>query len=593
MVGNSLVAPPDRPPPTTKGAGPPPTRAAAATTAQSVGPPPVIPTTMYHHSSSGVAKRAPLDTRRPLDPVFRSGSVYATHSTMASPPPAAAAASNHLSSSSGPTIHVFDPSASRGSTAGSIEGGGDAGRSNYDDQGGEIFGDAPDDDALGNLGAAAAVGDEEVWEGGNDEPVRSSLAGFVDDEASTQPVSNLAPPLSEEDADEVIQELGMVEQRGEYVDQEDYYYQRETTYNYEDGGAADSVSEEIHGRPPSDDGYVDENSTGNDGEVPDPSAVGGVDDVEKLDDGTDNSVLSQGNPSLVPDAQLGDVHLGSSSSAHETPKMSTLNCLETKDVTAGATNPADFHTPNRPIKPTRFVFLSDQKSVPTDLRQLEERTYKKRRDILARLHEMECRTARLTSKHAEERMDLHLAISDTFERTVAHPLESAIERVAMEREASSGRGMGLTTLERRVAYLDERMTHHTHVTLADLTREELDGIHDDLHQDVASEIRAENAKYHKIEGGIVRRFELVAGSIARNFHAECASTRAATDLLEKKLAKADPERTERLTATLSRIAELRAQIRQERAERIAADQALWEDIVRSIEAMKRALVAAA
>lgn len=38
--------------------------------------------------------------------------------------------------------------------------------------------------------------------------------------------------------------------------------------------------------------------------------------------------------------------------------------------------------------PSKFVFLSDQKSVPTDLKKLQERTIKRRRDLVARMHDL-------------------------------------------------------------------------------------------------------------------------------------------------------------------------------------------------------------
>jgi hypothetical protein len=38
-------------------------------------------------------------------------------------------------------------------------------------------------------------------------------------------------------------------------------------------------------------------------------------------------------------------------------------------------------TPQRRIEASKFVFLSDQKSVPTDLRKLQEHTMKRRRGL--------------------------------------------------------------------------------------------------------------------------------------------------------------------------------------------------------------------
>jgi hypothetical protein len=248
-------------------------------------------------------------------------------------------------------------------------------------------------------------------------------------------------------------------------------------------------------------------------------------------------------------------------------------------------------TPQRRIKPSKFVFLSDQKSVPTDLRKLQEHTMKRRRDLLTRMHDADCLMSGLVSKYAEEKMDLELAVCDTFERTVVHPLESAVERLAIQREASNTRMVDVRNIERRIRHLDAQMTHHIHVTVSDAKRDEFDTLHDDIQQDVVSEIRVENSKYDKVEGGIVRRFELVAGEIAKDFHSEEASRRASVEVLRRKVDGFTPAKTKRLENTLSEIAELRAKLRQERAERQAADQAIMESIAETTESIKRAMMA--
>lgn len=246
---------------------------------------------------------------------------------------------------------------------------------------------------------------------------------------------------------------------------------------------------------------------------------------------------------------------------------------------------------NRRIKPSRFVFLSDQKSVPNDMKRLQEHTLKRRRDLLAKLHDVDCQMASVMAKFAEEKMDMELAISDTFERTVANPLASTIERLAIQREAASGM-LAVTNLERRLNFLDAQMVHHLNVTLNDCKRDELESFHDDLQQDLVSEIQVETSKYDKVEGGIVRRFELVAGDIAKNFHKEGAARRAAMELLEQKISKTIPQQqTDRLDNTISKIAQLRAKLRQEKADRQAADQAILEGIVATTGAMKRAMIA--
>mmetsp|Transcript_4489 Transcript_4489/g.9747 ORF Transcript_4489/g.9747 Transcript_4489/m.9747 type:complete len:321 (-) Transcript_4489:1568-2530(-) len=276
---------------------------------------------------------------------------------------------------------------------------------------------------------------------------------------------------------------------------------------------------------------------------------------------------------------------------HETKKGEPFASRTTGDTKNSS---VAFGSPShRQRTPSAFVFLSDRKSVPTELKNLQERTIKRRRDFVARMHEMDCHTAKLMSKYAEERMDLDLATCDTFERTVVHPLLSSVERLSLDREASMNRSLGIPTLERRVGALDAQMTHHINVTMSDAKMDKLDSIHDNLQRNIQPEIRIENNKSNKIEGGIVQRFESVVGTINRNFLSEGASRRAEIEFLQTKTETGIPNRTERAEVTLSKIAQLRAQVSEERAKRIAADKAIYEDIVRRTAAMKRAMIAMA
>lgn len=132
-------------------------------------------------------------------------------------------------------------------------------------------------------------------------------------------------------------------------------------------------------------------------------------------------------------------------------------------------------------------------------------------------------TAKLLSKYAEERMNLDLATSDTFERTVIHPLLTSIERLALSRESSSHRQLDVPILERRVDEIDTQMIRHINVTMSDAKIDLLDSLQDDLQRNVLSELRTENNTFNKIEGGIVQRFETVAGISTTNYYSEGAA----------------------------------------------------------------------
>lgn len=577
-----------------------------------IGPPPPL-IGVASEGSTAASKRPPLDMRRPIDPVFRSGSQYATPSIVVGPPNSPLGVTTKTTTTTtttsswsqpllSPTIHVFDPTSSSSSSPAVVG----TSRHHHNDvnHDRDVVVDGP------NVGLEQREGNFHVVDNLEDE---------IQCEGRT---------FKEDHDDEENENEQKVD---DYCNSNQYDY-----CSYEGGGGGEAVIGDNY------DEWLAANTNSHTSEAIDETSSLGY---GRVDDNEDDAMEHTGD---TPPADVVDYHAGNFDGQHDlidvdpiklppediphhdeqekevhitdihqpstkapVQESSTVDSgtiqrpqRTSKDVTADTHNKnnkitnnvttATFHTPIRPPKSSsKLVFLSDQKSIPTDLRRLEERTYKHRRDVMMRLHELECHTARLTSVYAEERMDLSLAICDTFDRTIVHPLESSIDRLSVDREASNCRAMGVTTLERRVAYLDERMTHHTNVTLSDVTREQLDGIGTDLHDDVASEIRLENAKYDKIEGGIVRRFETVAGGITKEYYAECASRRATMDILEKKIVMATPEnKSDRLEQMLCNIANLRAQLRQERADRIAADQALWDRFVRDFESMKRAFLVA-
>jgi len=190
-------------------------------------------------------------------------------------------------------------------------------------------------------------------------------------------------------------------------------------------------------------------------------------------------------------------------------------------------------------------------------------------------------------------MNLDLATCDTFERTVIRPLVTSVERLAINRESSTNRLIEIPALERRIGRLDVQMTRHINVTMSDGKIDMLDSLQDDLQINLKSEIRTENNTFNKIEGGIIQRFESVAGTGTRNIHSEGASRRSAIALLEHKIENTIPKRFERAEKTLAQIASLRTQLREERAKREFTDKAIYEDIVRRTTSLKRAMIAMA
>eukprot|EP00980_Cylindrotheca_fusiformis_P015451 scaffold4343_cov144-Cylindrotheca_fusiformis.AAC.29 len=248
-------------------------------------------------------------------------------------------------------------------------------------------------------------------------------------------------------------------------------------------------------------------------------------------------------------------------------------------------------TPPQEQKHHHFVFLSDQKNVPSELKRLEEKTRRRRRELRKQFHDLECQVGLAASKFAEEKMDLGLAIRDTFDRTCCRPLEAAAERVVMELETLDRRH-NVVELEKQMSRLDNQMMRHVHVALSDAKRDDLDSLRQDLLLEIIPSMRIEKSKADKIEGGVVRRYELNAGNVAKMFHEESAARRAALDKLNRRVKRMLAQEEQRSDDVLDVVRNIRERIQRERNERIAADKHIMEDITRTSVAMRRAFLAA-
>ena len=249
-----------------------------------------------------------------------------------------------------------------------------------------------------------------------------------------------------------------------------------------------------------------------------------------------------------------------------------------------------------------FVFLSDEKIVPDGLKRLQESTRHRRRQLMTQIHHVDCHLASLTAQFAEESMDRHLAVLDTLERSVCLPLEASVDRLLMEREASPSRGPALLQLERHLAAIDAQMTRHSHVDVNITKREHLDSLHNELFHDVLPRLRMEDCKSDKMEGGVIRRYENVAGVVARQFHQEAAARRASVEIVRQTYALLGKPLEQQEThqhrngdndaeALLNHVRALRERLKKEREQRRRQDMLIMDDIRRTTVAMKRALLA--
>ncbi|KAL3931714.1 MAG: hypothetical protein SGBAC_011184 [Bacillariaceae sp.] len=258
-------------------------------------------------------------------------------------------------------------------------------------------------------------------------------------------------------------------------------------------------------------------------------------------------------------------------------------------TTTTTTLPPTQHFEN---KYSDFLFFSDQKAVPSELKRLQETTRRRRRNLRNQHFHVELKIAKAASSFAEEKMDLGLAIQDTFERSCCKPLDEAMERIVMEKETVLDRRPAVLSLEQRLSTIEQQTTHHVHVEMSDAKKHELDTFNRDLQQEVIPSMRIEKNMADKIEGGVVRRYEHHAGLASKRFHSECARRKADLELYSRKMNKALQTQEQHSENILDTIRLLRRELKMEREERKAADQKLMMDVQKTSVAMRRAFLAA-
>jgi RNAse (barnase) inhibitor barstar len=261
-----------------------------------------------------------------------------------------------------------------------------------------------------------------------------------------------------------------------------------------------------------------------------------------------------------------------------------------------------------PICNSNFFFLSDEKSVPTELNRVQDKAVQRRREFQKSIHDLQCRVGALAANVAEESMDRERSLEHVQDAHLDGPLEEMVERIALQQEAyqsqdldtlKSSSNSSCTTnwrdLERRLCTLDSQMAHSVHVQFQDAKRKQLGSLSDVLENEITNDTKLEDSKADKREGGLVRRFESLVGTMVRRHQEEHATRIAALQVAADKLggetlgSSLDPSRAD---AAVLILRELRVQLEQERAERHEQDERLVELIMHRMATMKRALLEA-
>jgi hypothetical protein len=317
--------------------------------------------------------------------------------------------------------------------------------------------------------------------------------------------------------------------------------------------------------------------------------------------------LSSATSMVVHSESFSDSTSGVNQAASTSTDLVLLNQQETQLA---------FYTPR---SNSRFAFVIDEETVPSELKKLGEATMRRRHLFQTRIHELECQLASLTAKLAHESMDREASLSDILPAHVYQPLEVVAERLLVEQDMarrpqlvapttsdelesslfnenvdtkdSDGVAQpSLTKLERRLSKLDCQMTTHVHRTMFDAKREKLEAVQDQLLHEITPELHMEATKADKREGSMNRRWESLAGILARRYIEESSSRKASLALVEEQLRAALHQQETEDIIVLSKLQELRAKLEQERAERLTEDERLKDLIAERGVSLQRFLL---
>jgi hypothetical protein len=257
------------------------------------------------------------------------------------------------------------------------------------------------------------------------------------------------------------------------------------------------------------------------------------------------------------------------------------------------------HTALAIFRTPKLRLLTEEKAIPAQLHNFQQQSCRKRHEFQTRLHNLECRIAKVTADVAHEEMNLDLDLRHALATKVYQPIEAAIESISLVRYASASGGPSLQsstslsqrwlTLERRLSKLDAKMIHSLHVELPELKHKHLTSWRTRMDSTVEPEYQDESASWDRRETADARRWENQAGLMARRLVEERAMRVATLMNTTTQLRDLDPCRGQEL---MGQIAALRDKLQRERDERRAQDERIRTYIAETFEFLKLAILEA-
>uniref|UniRef100_A0A7S2E6I6 Uncharacterized protein n=1 Tax=Ditylum brightwellii TaxID=49249 RepID=A0A7S2E6I6_9STRA len=261
-----------------------------------------------------------------------------------------------------------------------------------------------------------------------------------------------------------------------------------------------------------------------------------------------------------------------------------------------------------------------------------------------RVHELNVKLASIQTKLNVEKMDRDIVYSEMQEQFLTRPLEQAVERIcgkmedfaslpfmepaalpsssprsspsskmkkksldgastteekeedsseketdkgnkeSNEKDINNAKGRA-TRIERKVHYLSASLHQLAHSITYDTRTAHLDPIKYKIQNDIQPLVSMESSKSHKVEGGIVRKFESSISEVDTGLTKECVTRSATIDIVKEEVDKVVNFDVRREEDFLKAIRDIRELLRLEREERMRRD----EEVVEKIVVTKKAL----
>ena len=224
-----------------------------------------------------------------------------------------------------------------------------------------------------------------------------------------------------------------------------------------------------------------------------------------------------------------------------------------------------------------------------DQLKLEEDSAKRRHEFHTRFYQMDCRLAGLLARCVVEGAERHAGLKVIFP-DVCRQLEHLSDRYFGNKLQFDGERTRLLAIQRRVQSIHSKMVKHHQETLHDLKDEVFETLHLEMLQNVQPSLQMEVQKADKRESTRFRKFESLAGTVARRFYEETATRKAAEVSLGEQIdLLSQPESKVNF---LEQLRTIRAELQQERETRRARDAQVLSDVHSTCDALKRAVLEA-